>query len=147
MKRRAMIARLLAGSAFTHRSHMARGIVKDRFHLTAMINFLLDLISNLAILAALLVVCCVVNKMRPDAYANGYLLFVAFVAVALLFDAALTFLVFADSQARYGKFSTTDAFATRSAAYLTACGIAIGLSRMRSRKAAERTDTRAVVGT
>ncbi|WP_240057150.1 hypothetical protein [Paraburkholderia azotifigens] len=142
-----MIARLLAGPAFVHRSHRARGIVNDRFHLNVMINYLLDLISNLAILAVLLAACCVVNRIRPDAGANGYLMFVAFVAVALLFDAVLTFLVFADSQTRYGKFSTTEAFMTRLAAYLTACGIAIGLSRMRSRRAAERTGARAVVGT
>ncbi|HWT37432.1 MAG TPA: hypothetical protein VN289_14175 [Paraburkholderia sp.] len=142
-----MIARLLAGSAVVRRSHRARGIVKDRFHLTFMINFLLDLISNLAILAVLLAAGCVVNRIRPGAYANGYLMFVVFIAVALLFDAALTFLVFADSQARYGRFSTTEAYVTRVAAYLTACGIAIGLSRVRSRKAAGRTGVRAVAGT
>jgi len=142
-----MIPRLLAGSAFTHRSNSASGIVNDRFHLNVMINFLLDLISNLAILAVLLAGCCIVNSMRPDACANGYLMFVVFAGVALLFDAVLTFLVFADSQARYGKFSTTDAFVARLAAYLTACGIAVGLSRIRSRKAAERTGARAVVGT
>ncbi|WP_242684030.1 hypothetical protein [Paraburkholderia hospita] len=64
-----------------------------------MINFLLDLISNLIILAVLLTSCCVINWMRPDAKPNGYLVFVVFVAIALLFDAALTFLAFADSQA------------------------------------------------
>jgi hypothetical protein len=89
-----------------------------------MINFLLDLISNLIILAVLLTACCVINWMRPDAKADGYLVFVVFVAIALLFDAALTFLVFADSQARYGKFNTIQAFIPRLAAYLTASGIA-----------------------
>ncbi|BFG74492.1 hypothetical protein PTKU46_25250 [Paraburkholderia terrae] len=112
-----------------------------------MINFLLDLISNLIILAVLLTACCVINWMRPDAKPNGYLVFVVFVAIALLFDAALTFLVFADSQARYGKFSTVQAFIPRLAAYVTACGIAIGLSRMRSRKAAGRADARTVIRT
>jgi hypothetical protein len=142
-----MIARLLAGSASAARSHTARGIVKDRFHLNVMINFLLDLISNLAILAVLLAACCVVNRIKPHVHANGYLLFIAFATIALLFDAALTFLVFADSMTRYGKFSTTDAFVTRVAAYLTACGVAVGLSRMRSRKAAGRAHARAVIGT
>jgi hypothetical protein len=83
-----------------------------------MINFLLDLISNLIILAVLLTACCVINWMRSDAKPNGYLVFVVFVAIALLFDAALTFLVFADSQARYGKFSTVQAFIPRLAAYV-----------------------------
>ena len=112
-----------------------------------MINFLLDLISNLIILAALLAACCVINWMRPDEKANGYRVFVVFVAIALVFDAALTFLVFADSQARYGKFSTTDAFLARMAAYLTASGIAVLLSRMRSRKEAGRAEARAVIRT
>jgi len=103
-----------------------------------MINFLLDLISNLIILAALLAACCVINWMRPDEKANGYRVFVVFVAIAL---------VFADSQARYGKFSTTDAFLARMAAYLTASGIAVLLSRMRSRKEAGRAEARAVIRT
>ena len=121
--------------------------VKERSHLNVTINFLLDLISNLIILTVLLTACCVINWMRPDAKPNGYLVFVVFVAIALLFDAALTFLVFADSQARYGKFSTVQAFIPRLAAYVTACGIAIGLSRMRSRKAAGRADARTVIRT
>ncbi|WP_231949992.1 hypothetical protein [Paraburkholderia caribensis] len=112
-----------------------------------MVNFLLDLISNLIILAALLTACCVINWMRPDAKVDGYLVFVVFVAIALLFDAALTFLVFADSQARYGKFSTMQAFIPRLAAYATASGIAIGLSRMRSRKAAGRAGAHTVIRT
>ena len=112
-----------------------------------MINFLLDLISNLVILAALLAVCCVINWMRPDVKLNGYRVFVVLVAIALVFDAALTFLVFADSQARYGKFSTTDAFLARMAAWLTASGVAVLLSRMRSRKVAGRADARAVIRT
>jgi hypothetical protein len=124
-----------------------RAFVKERFHLNVMINFLLDLISNLIILAMLLTACCVINWMRPDAKANGYRVFVVLVAIALLFDGALTFLVFADSQARYGKFSTVQAFIPRLAAYVTACGIAIGLSRMRSRKAAGRAGARTVIRT
>jgi hypothetical protein len=112
-----------------------------------MINFLLDLISNLIILAVLVMVCSVVNKIKPDANANGYLLFVAVIGVALLFDAALTFLVFADSQARYGKFSTSQAFVLRLAAYVSACGIAIGLSRMRNRRAAAGAQEHAAIRT
>ncbi|WP_109482930.1 hypothetical protein [Paraburkholderia sp. C35] len=111
-----------------------------------MINFLLDLMSNLVILAALLATCCVINWMRPDVKANGYLVFVVLVAVALLFDVALTFLVFSDAQMRYGQFSTLEAFLPRLAAWLTSCAIALCLSRIRSRKAAGRAAARAVMG-
>ena len=85
------------------------------------------------------------DEARPES--GGYLVFVVFVAIALLFDAALTFLVFADSQARYGKFSTVQAFIPRLVAYLTASGIAIVLSRMRSRKATGRADACTVLRT
>ncbi|WP_245253948.1 hypothetical protein [Paraburkholderia sp. LEh10] len=122
-------------------------LATQRFHLNVMINFLLDLISNLIILAVMLAACCVINWMKPDAKANGYLAFVVFVALALLFDAALTFLVFADSQARYGRFSTTGAFVARLAAYAAASAIAICLARVRSRKPAEASNKPPVIGT
>ena len=122
-----------------------RAFVKERFHLNVMINFLLDLISNLIILAMLLTACCVINWMRPDAKANGYRVFVVLVAVALLFDSALTFLVFADAQARYGQFSTTEAFISRAGAYLAACCVAVVLDRMHRRKAATRDGERAAI--
>ncbi|WP_336599305.1 hypothetical protein [Paraburkholderia bengalensis] len=143
-----MIPPLRTGRRLRHIDHRLRAaFANDRFHLHVMINFLLDLISNLIILAALLSVCCVVNRIRPGTHANAYLLFVVFIAIALAFDTVLTWLVFADSQARYGRFSTNEAFLVRAAAYLTACGVALGLSRMRSRKAAERAQARAIIGT
>ncbi|MEX3931384.1 hypothetical protein AB4Y32_06110 [Paraburkholderia phymatum] len=119
----------------------------QRFDLNVMVNFLLDLISNLVILAVMLTVCSLFNGMRPGAKANGYLVFFVFIAIALAFDAALTFLVFADSQTRYGKFSTTESFMQRFAAYLTASGIAVCLARMRGRKASQGAQGSAVIQT
>ena len=110
-----------------------------------MINFLLDLITNLIILAVLLTACWGINLSRPGTKVNGYRVFVVLVAVALLFDSALTVLVFADAQARYGQFSTTEAFIARAGAYLTACCVAVVLDRMHRRKAATRDDEHAAI--
>jgi hypothetical protein len=104
----------------THRRHEAR-VTTQRFHFSVVTNFLLDLISNQIILAFMLAACCIINLARPGATPNDYLVFVAFLAIALVLDAALSFLVFADSQARYGQFSTTQSGMPRFAAYLTAC--------------------------
>jgi hypothetical protein len=139
-----MIAPLIAGAGGDTSATQSEKPTK-RFHLNVMINFLRDLISNLIILAVMLAACCIINLARPGAKANGYLVFVAFIAIALVFDAALSFLVFADSQARYGQFCTTQACMPRFAAYLTACAIAIGLARERSCKTAARTGASAVI--
>jgi hypothetical protein len=73
-----------------------------RFHSTNMTNFLFDLFSNLALLAFVLAACHLGNRLIPGASLNGSHIFAALAWVALLLDAALTFLVFADSQNRYG---------------------------------------------
>ncbi|MDR6474969.1 fucose 4-O-acetylase-like acetyltransferase [Burkholderia sp. OAS925] len=85
-----------------------------------MTNFLFDLASNLALLAMVLVACHLCNRLIPGAALNGSRVFAALVFVAVLLDAALTFLVFADARTRYGQFSTSTAFFTRSAAYALA---------------------------
>jgi hypothetical protein len=43
----------------------------------------------------------------------------------LVFDATLTFCVFADAPSRYGKFSTPDAFVERACAYTLVCALAL----------------------
>ncbi|MBK5052439.1 hypothetical protein [Paraburkholderia domus] len=99
-----------------------------------MTNFLFDLVSNLALLAIVLSACHLCNRLVPGAALNGAHIFVALASAALLFDAALTFLVFADAQSRYGKFSTSSAFLERAAAYALAA-----ISALAWRYAARRT--------
>jgi hypothetical protein len=91
-----------------------------RFHYTDMTNFLFDLFSNLALLAFVLAACQLCNRFVPGAALNGSHIFAALASAAFLLDAALTFLVFADSQSRYGQFSTSTAFFERGGAYLLA---------------------------
>ncbi|HEX7912724.1 MAG TPA: hypothetical protein VF534_32165 [Paraburkholderia sp.] len=85
-----------------------------------MTNFLFDLVSNLALLAFVLAACHLCNRLMPDASFNGARVFAVLALIAFLFDAALTFLVFADSRSRYGQFSTPAAFFERACAYLIA---------------------------
>ena len=81
-----------------------------------MTNFLFDLVSNLALLAIVLVACQLCNRLIPGVVLNGSRVFAALALTAVLLDAALTFLVFADARTRYGQFSTPSAFWVRSAA-------------------------------
>lgn len=90
-----------------------------------MSNFLLDLVTNLMILVTLLFVCHLVNMLRPALAVNGGYVFIVLASAALVFDAALTFLVFADAPSRYGKFSDPGAFLERGGAYAAACVVAL----------------------
>ncbi|MFM0499480.1 hypothetical protein [Paraburkholderia caffeinilytica] len=82
-----------------------------------MSNFLFDLVSNLVLLGVVLSVCRLYNRLVSGAALNGPHIFIALISAALVLDAALTFLVFADAQNRYGKFSTPTAFFERASAY------------------------------
>jgi hypothetical protein len=116
-----MIAADSAHHAATLREQTLRQRRKSlRFHSVNMTNFLFDLVSNLALLAIVLFACHLCNRLIPGAALNGARIFVALASAALLLDAALTFLVFADAQNRYGKFSESGAFLERAGAYALA---------------------------
>ncbi|WP_144110149.1 hypothetical protein [Paraburkholderia sp. BCC1886] len=99
-----------------------------------MTHFLFDLVSNLVLLAVVLTLCAMYNwlcnRLRnqpiPGTTLDGALIFVALALAALLLDAALTFLVFADAQNRYGQFASPAAFYERAAAYALAAFVALG---------------------
>ena len=114
-----------------------------------MTNFLFDLVSNLVLLAVVLFVCHLCNRLIPGASINGSHVFVALALAALLLDAALTFLVFADAQNRYGQFSTPALFFERAGAYVLAAIAALAwhcVSR-RARPTAVKTGNAVVIHT
>nr|WKF58421.1 hypothetical protein HUO10_002919 [Paraburkholderia busanensis] len=82
-----------------------------------MLNFQFDILSNLALLAIVLIACSLYNRCAPGATVSGARVFIALACVAILLDAALTFLVFADAQSRYGQFGKPSAFLGRAVAY------------------------------
>ncbi|MGF6570585.1 hypothetical protein ABH945_002696 [Paraburkholderia sp. GAS333] len=90
-----------------------------------MTHFLLDLVSNLALLVIVRIACHLYNRFAPGRPVNGSHVFVTLALFALLLDAALTFVVFADSQSRYGQFSSPDAFVERACAYGLAIAAAV----------------------
>jgi hypothetical protein len=95
-------------------------------HSNVMSNFLFDLATNLAILATLLIACHLCNLARPD---------LVLAITALVFDAILTFCVFADAPSRYGKFGSSSAFVDRACAYALTCVLALYCARrMRARR-------------
>jgi hypothetical protein len=94
-----------------------------------MSNFLFDLVANLAILAMLLVTCRLCNLAKPELALNGGSIFVVLIASSIVFDAALTFLVFADAPSRYAKFSSTTEFTQRASAYAIVCALAAFIAR------------------
>jgi len=113
-----------------------------------MSNFLFDLTANLVILVTLLVACHLCNLARPDLALNGGYVYLVLASTALVFDAALTFLVFADAQSRYGQFSTPSAFVERASAYALACALALYCaSRTRVRRAKDKTGDVLVIRT
>ena len=94
-----------------------------------MSNFLFDLVTNLAILTTLLIACHLCNLAKPELALNGGYVFIVLVATAMVFDAALTFLVFADAPSRYGKFGSPADFVQRASACATVCAIAMFVAR------------------
>ncbi|MFM0718800.1 hypothetical protein PQQ73_20930 [Paraburkholderia strydomiana] len=111
-----------------------------------MANFLFDLVSNLALLAVVMIACAVYNRFTPGPAINGTHVFAALVLAALLLDAALTFLVFADAQNRYGQFSTPAAFSVRAAAYVIAIVTAFAWHHVtRCKRAAKTAADKALV--
>ncbi|MBK3739380.1 hypothetical protein PQR37_05370 [Paraburkholderia nemoris] len=105
-----------------------------------MTNFLFDLVSNLVLLAIVLSACHLCNRLVPGAALNGAHVFVALISAALLLDAALTFLVFADAQSRYGTFSTPAAFVERASAYVLSAVAALASRYVARRARAAKTN-------
>lgn len=103
-----------------------------------MVNFLFYFTSNLGLLAAVLLACKLHNRLTSGRPVNGAMIFAALAASAFAFDAALTFLVFADAQTRYGQFSARAGFFERAGAYMLAIVAAFAWHRTVRRKRAAR---------
>ncbi len=104
-------------AAALHQQTSRQRRIPLRFHFVDMTHFLFDILSNLALLAVVLIACHLLNHLIPGTALDGRHVFTALMIAALLFDAALTFLVFADARHRYGEFSTPGAFLERASAY------------------------------
>ncbi|MDE1143336.1 MAG: hypothetical protein V4793_20450 [Paraburkholderia tropica] len=101
-------------------------------------NFVYCLVSNLALLAAVQLVCWFIRAMRPDLSVRGARVFVGMMVLACAFDAALTFLVFADAGGPWRERHPVEAFFPRAAAYVLSALFALVAGGLASRRAANR---------
>jgi hypothetical protein len=101
-------------------------------------NFVYCLVSNLALLAAVQLVCWFIRAMRPDVSVRGARVFVGMMVLACAFDAALTFLVFADAGGPWRERHPVEAFFPRAAAYVLSALFALVAGGLVSRRAADR---------
>lgn len=99
-----------------------------------MTNFLFDLLSNLALLAVVSMVCRLYNRFGSGAALSGPAIFIVLALTACVLDGLLTFLVFADAQNRYGQFVRPTSFFQRAGAYVLAIVIAFAWLRMSGRR-------------
>ncbi|WP_322094651.1 hypothetical protein [Paraburkholderia bannensis] len=103
-----------------------------------MYNFACCLLSNLVLLAAVHLVCWFVHAMRPDLSIPAERVFVGMIAIAFVFDAALTFLVFADATGPWQRYHPVSAFFARAVAYALAVTVALVHARRAAAKRAAR---------
>lgn len=103
--------------------------------------FVCCLLSNLALLAAVQLACAFTRAMRPDLNVRGTRVFLGVIALAFLFDAALTFLVFADARGPWRAYHPADTFFARAVAYLLAAALAAVLARIAKQRGARRSTT------
>jgi hypothetical protein len=123
----------------SHQQHFRTPATRSASIKTVMANFLFYLASNLGLLAAVLLACKLHSRFTSRTSANGAYMFMTLASSAFAFDAALTFLVFADAQTRYGQFSAQTAFYQRAGAYMIAIIAALGWHRaVRPRHAARQ---------
>ncbi|MBN3854536.1 MULTISPECIES: hypothetical protein [unclassified Paraburkholderia] len=99
-----------------------------------MYNFVCCLLSNLVLLAVVRLVCWFIRAMRPDLTPHGTRVFVGMMALACVFDAALTFLVFADAGGPWTIYHPVNAFFARAVAYMLAVTVALILVRRAARR-------------
>jgi hypothetical protein len=109
-----------------------------------MVNFFCLLIWNLALLAAARVTCWLVRCARPDLTPNGTRVFLGLMAIALAFDTALTFLVFADAGGSWRVNNASDSYPARACAYGFAALIALLVARWPHRHEQRKTPAASV---
>jgi hypothetical protein len=96
-------------------------------------HFIDCLLSNLGLLALVHAACWIARQVRPELTLRGTRVYLALLGIALAFDAALTYLVFADAGGIWHQYDPGATFPLRGAAYGAAAALAIVLSRTGSR--------------
>lgn len=94
-----------------------------------MLDFLSFLLWNLALLAAVRVSCWLIRCARPDLSLHGTRVFLGLMAIALVFDTAVTFLVFADAGGPWRVHNPSETYSERAYSYVLAALVALLVAR------------------
>jgi hypothetical protein len=103
-----------------------------------MVNFICFLFWNLALLAAIRVGCWLVRCARPDIALNGTRVFPGLMAIALAFDTAVTFLVFAEAGGPWQVHNPSETYPERALAYVLAALLAVLAGRLTRHREARK---------
>lgn len=113
-----------------------------------MTNFIGCLLSNIVLLALTHAVCWIARRLHPCFAVRATHLYLALLAIALTFDAALTYLVFAHAGGNWAKHDPRETFPGRAAAYALAAAVALIAAHVGARiarlRAARRTMSKAL---
>ena len=104
-----------------------------------MVNFICFLLWNLALLFAVRVGCWLIVCARPDLTLHGTRIFVGLMAIALAFDTAVTFLVFADAGGPWQAHNPSETYPERAFAYVLAALLALLIARHARRQETRKT--------
>ncbi|QGZ62220.1 hypothetical protein [Paraburkholderia acidisoli] len=94
-----------------------------------MLDFVCFLFWNLALLGAVQLACWLIRCARPDLTPHGTRIFLGLMTIALAFDTALTFLVFADAGGPWRMHNPSETYGERASAYVLAALLALMLAR------------------
>ncbi len=103
-----------------------------------MLDFLSFLLWNLALLAAVRLGCWLICCARPDLSLHGTRVFLGLMAIALAFDTAVTFLVFAGAGGPWRVHNPSETYGERAASYVLAALLALLIARQMKRREARK---------
>jgi hypothetical protein len=101
-------------------------------------NFFCFLFWNLALLAAVRFGCWLVRCARPDLSLNGTRVFLGLIAIALVFDTVVTFLVFAEAGGPWQAHNPSETYPERALAYISSALLALLAVRFARRREARK---------
>jgi len=105
---------------------------------SVMSHFIDCLLSNLCLLALTHVACWIARRLRPGLAMSGTHLFLALLATVLVFDSALTFLVFANAGGNWREHDPRATFPERAAAYVLTAVLAVAGAHFVKRRSVRR---------
>jgi hypothetical protein len=106
-----------------------------------MTHFIGCLTTNLGLLALIHIGCWIARQLHPGLAARATRIFFGLMAIALIFDATLTYLVFGDAGGNWRQYGPRETFPARAAAYALSAVFALLFTSYVRRRAARHHGT------